>query len=520
MVQAASHPHRSSPGFVLLALLTGSSCMGICDHDKGNSGKTEKDRTILPIEEQKPIPPVEVDEPRPRPTPPQVAAGKCVTEVDGLKHVARVNAEATVEGRHFTAENSVTTQPSTANQPVGLMTHDLRIQRDGQDVLVVRTTSRSEKEIEVQVRVVDEGAKFHELVLRSSDGGQGFEGTFDREVLVPLSRGAPPDSVRMASGAPLPAELQVPKDVRTAIEQLRGTIELKHRACAEVAAGMAPPSPTPAPTEDPPGHLSAPGMSAECSQCRLGAGMALATCTFVTLTSCSGSLIFYAVCAGIGEALCIGAYIGAMVVCGNTVCCPVECGDACCESGELCLNPGQTTCCHGGMQLCGGRNCCPPNDTCIHGSGECCPRGQEVCGQTCCAFGERCAAGRCCANPCGSSCCSTFERCLDPDHGTCCPQGQAVCGGTCCPAGHVCVGGACCPSNQACGSTCCQAGQFCGDASSSTCSGCPTGTSACSGYNASTCCPAGTCCGGICCGDGEHCCGPGDCRPLSSRCVR
>ncbi len=118
--------------------------------------------------------------------------------------------------------------------------------------------------------------------------------------------------------------------------------------------------------------------------------------------------------------------------------------------------------CPSGERLCYATNgaaatCCPTGLGCMT-----CAVCKDLCGETCCALGQRCDGGTCttCATPCGTRCCTANELC-DPAFGGSCVPCDNPCGSLCCPAGSQCIPSTlqCCAAP--CGTSCCAAGQTC-----------------------------------------------------------
>ena len=177
----------------------------------------------------------------------------------------------------------------------------------------------------------------------------------------------------------------------------------------------------------------------------------------------------------------------------------------CCDGKCITFNAGTTAehqvCCPKPNVVCGetsasgGPTCCPPNNCRTFKVGNflrhvCCD--QPLCGNECCAPGEKCINGKCeLGQPCGN----TFCGITTPDccNGVCCERGQC-CNNVCCSSTQTCVNGKC--TNQGCppGQTACpDKPGLC----------CPPNTTCCPSVN--TCCPANTtCCLGRGCFPGQN----------------
>jgi hypothetical protein len=218
-----------------------------------------------------------------------------------------------------------------------------------------------------------------------------------------------------------------------------------------------------------------------------------------------------AACMGIGLVACYFAYKNCLSNCRNigSPCCPVACGNGCCNYNELCLDTEQALCCSPGTLPCTGpqESCYDPRTEKCLPSGVGCPFGQE-CGNNCCGTGAVCIdsnSGACCdlltGVPCGNECCDgRTQQCTTTG---CCPKAQA-CGDTCCPGGSVCGANGQCVVAQTC-----QPGEFLCVSQDKTKQRCCAGDQAC--------CEDGSCCGGSS-NPGYQCCGSRGCV-LQTYCV-
>jgi len=220
-------------------------------------------------------------------------------------------------------------------------------------------------------------------------------------------------------------------------------------------------------------------------------------------------------CGGICDGLCAGA--NELCLDGLCVCESLACGDACCGDGEVC---DQGACCApqtcedlgascgepadgcGGVLFCGD---CGPAETCS-GTFQCECAG-VVCGDACCADGEACLAGACCAPSCDGAACGDDDGC------------GGLCDGFCAGANEACVAGTCECEAVECDGTCCAVGEVC-DAGTCVacipdCAGAACGDDdGCDGLCFGTCeDPDASCFDGLCTCDylacGDECCGPG-----------
>jgi hypothetical protein len=155
----------------------------------------------------------------------------------------------------------------------------------------------------------------------------------------------------------------------------------------------------------------------------------------------------------------------------------VSCQGVCCDHGESCFGgactPVATDICLGASR-CGERHYCNDAETCMCIESV---EGDMRCGQlpnTCylpiCETSADCAylgVGYFCDTP-DSGCCSDppahLSRCIAPCGAPPCPEAY-LCGEACCAEGERCLGGACltCADEDVCGSTCCGEGQTCVD---------------------------------------------------------
>jgi hypothetical protein len=162
--------------------------------------------------------------------------------------------------------------------------------------------------------------------------------------------------------------------------------------------------------------------------------------------------------------------------CEENFCCPVDCGQACCDLGEACLSPSSGLCCSGGESPCGGKTCCEGDQVCMP-DGSCCPAAAAIDGTCCPADGI-----------CDSACCGLLLECMAP--GLCCAPGSVVDGGICCGANQYNDGGQCCDVGTAvCGSSGCCPGTCENEACVSNSNGCIAAGGSGSTCNTVTDCP-------------------------------
>ena len=355
------------------------------------------------------------------------------------------------------------------------------------------------------------GSGFHgvqQITFISSDRVT-IQGTIDGRAITPYSIKSDPKGIRFADGSALSA-MSVDDDVKQALPKLLLGIQgkcVQTPGAASADLKLHPDNPMGG--GDPPAHPPNFNMG-PCIFCIVKgvAGEVLCDAQAVVSAGICGPL--YPVCLGAEWALCLVSYLDWL---GNTChvhgtpggssgppCCPLDCGNGCCDTGENCAGPGPnplspTLCCSAGTTSCG-VNCCVAGQTCVGGN-TCCPSG-SACGLFCCSAGQTCLTnGTCCAtgSACGGkSCCGPNQTCEMPN-GVCCNNGVAFCNGACCPDPRdICDPntGACTPQCAAgtttCGTTCCSTGQTCMNGSC-----CPT-ASVCTGTNGSSCCGAGQLC--------------------------
>ena len=176
---------------------------------------------------------------------------------------------------------------------------------------------------------------------------------------------------------------------------------------------------------------------------------------------------------------------------GKCKCNYEECKDVCCDAGEVCSQVNGRCC----LPDCAGRECgwngcggdcgeCGPNAYCTL-AGECkCSPDHVECGDECCAEGDICHKGACCAASCEDRDC-----------------GSDGCGGSCgaCGRNEVCEAGACECEYESCGGECCGSEEVCfNDACClPDCEGKECGSDACGGdcgaCGANESCVKGTC---------------------------
>ncbi|MCZ6653070.1 MAG: hypothetical protein O7D91_08580, partial [Planctomycetota bacterium] len=362
----------------------------------------------------------------------------------------------------------------------------------------------------------------------------------DREIVpVPVEE-ADPNLPEFEDGNPAPV-VDVPADLQAALIVLFEAAEVASQECdAQNGNSVARVAHTAFQDH---GHLSLPSFSSGCIECKLGCLAGAGVCAGVAAGACVAALIFYAACKAPACGACLIAYAVCLSVCSadGAPCCPVTCGDSCCLVDETCLNFDSGLCCDAGKTTCVGHSCCSNTESCINAgpeAGTCCQRAPEdlLCGNACCNSGDICTAeiSLCCPSdqpPCDGVCCDSGEQCVGET--TCCALGNIcgdaccdeldsgcieslslccsfvtpVCGNKCCGIGESCLGGTlCCPSDRVCAGVCCEAGSGCN--AQNTCEACPNANEKfCS--ESGTCCPTTKVCSPIadlCCDAGELYC--------------
>jgi hypothetical protein len=379
--------------------------------------------------------------------------------------------------------------------------------------------------------------------VTSVDGITATGRLFGRDVL-PFRLSQPPNTVQFADGRPAPV-VTIEQDDLVLANQLANAMQTGVPPCLGGAGAGTPVLGGAAPQTAPDvlGHTSDPENSAACIACEdAGCGLTFGACTSANIVVDTSCGVFAPICFLLGEVACFGAGLLCQASC-SMPCCPVNCGNGCCDRNETCLNTGFQLCCSAGTFGCGTDQCCnegnpatgQPPDTCLvggpHGA-SCCPSGNPVCNNACCNPGQVCAPGNTCCDPQNlclgqgngtGGCCQNGDKCLQS--GICCPaiSGQPCGSGSdaaCCDtAREECVNAPtpqCCPRTAVCfdpangSTTCCNPGDTC---INGVCSQCGAGTQACidGQGNTSCCAPNAACCGpNNCCAPGQFCCpGPG-----------
>lgn len=477
--------------------------------------------------------------------------GPFTLRADGSAVAINASATGVLNGQTVTYAKTVTKSGPGAGRSASRST----ISIGGKSVLEVNATSDitgPAPRVQVSVRFAGSATATASASLFSDDG-RILQGTINGKRVLPFSIRSDAGAVKFSDGTAMPS---TPTDaaVAAAVDFILGKAKAQTAATYAVADTVAPVK-ADLRKKLKPGHGSNPQASLGCIGCEGGCAAAGITCALVAAGGCTASLFFYPVCIAIAEGACAIAEILCVSACHNTgaPCCPVGCGDGCCDHTEICLDDTRGVCCSEGTDTCARVSCCAPTDQCITANGTCCPKGQVICANQCCDPGEicqnnsvccpknqkvcgticcppnhSCVNGKCCPDQlaCGKVCCDELSTCADAATGLCCGFASVVCGSVCCPPGSSCIGGKCCPGNSVCGGVCCPNGETCLDAATHKCQPCPKGLVACSPDPAGPglCCPPGhSCCNGACCPNASDiCCDPPQhaggfaCNPISN----
>jgi hypothetical protein len=236
-----------------------------------------------------------------------------------------------------------------------------------------------------------------------------------------------------------------------------------------------------------PGNHWNPRTSTRCVSCVNDCGAAEVACIAASTGACAALWVvpfigggLFAGCAAAATALCTAAAESCSSNCFNigSQCCPVACGNSCCNSSELCLDSGQGLCCTAGTLPCYG-----PNKSCYD------PRREK-----CLPSGAGCPVG----SECGDNCCDQYSQCIDPNLGNCCSRFSGIpCGSECCDIlTQGCTAMGCCPREQACDDYCCSSGYICRNGQCIVAKTCSAAESLCVSDDGKSqnCCPRGMSC--------------------------
>ena len=176
---------------------------------------------------------------------------------------------------------------------------------------------------------------------------------------------------------------------------------------------------------------------------------------------------------------------------GECSCKYANCGNTCCSQGQTCY---LGSCC---SPSCSGKEC--GADGCGGSCGQC-PGAQYQCNNGKCLCTPNCSGKECGPDGCGGQCgtCGQYAHCSGGN----CVCDDTACGIACCAPGQTCFQGQCCaPScwGKECGSDGC--GGQCGTCGAD--SSCQNGQCVCSFQQ----------CGGTCCGGNQDCNGGVCCSP-------
>lgn len=168
---------------------------------------------------------------------------------------------------------------------------------------------------------------------------------------------------------------------------------------------------------------------------------------------------------------------------------PLSCGEGCCDVGQHCIN--NSYCCPSGNKICGNVCCAGSNYSCLGSDGRYCCPADKVCGGACCGDDESCQQTH--TSPSQLACCDAVRGCpkvCEDAAGASHPE--LLCAETCCAADTIQF----CRVNE----------QGVGSCDGETCTeGADTGKLKCvetrsDGSETVSCCAAGEkCCNGTCC---------------------
>lgn len=473
----------------------------------------------------------------------------------------KVNAEArTGDGVELTLEKRLV----AANDDGDALLTDTLVNADGELLMrILESWDAEQHEVTVEYGPRVPGLTMVTAVLE--DGV--LNGTVNGRDIVPMAiEVADPDEIEFEDGNPAPDPGTTP-EIETGLSDLFQAASTAAQKCeggdAEAASLLTA-------KRGDRGHVSLATFTSGCLGCKGACYGILAGCAAVAAAGCIAALIAYAACVIPAEAGCLIAFGSCLAICNmdGKPCCPVGCGDGCCLTEEICLNPSAELCCRQGQFSCFGNECCDNSEICFDSGPNvqtCCPV-NDRCGEQCCIGGDICGVeeaslcceahqtgcidrccnedncineggqGLCCDtdNICGDSgsnqvCCAPLDTCVRGTTNYCCGFDSPPCGGGCCAVGETCLEGTnCCPPERVCpGNICCSEGSGC-NLQTDTCVDCPLpGHHYC--QQAGTCCAnetpsnkTGTVCSPIpdlCCDAGELYCGqPGSCRP-SAQCI-
>jgi hypothetical protein len=419
---------------------------------------------------------------------------------------------------------------------------DTTVEADGERVMVIaEEISSARQKITIDYGAAVPGPTATRIILENGT----LSGTIHGRELVPMAVDeAGPTAVRFEDGEPPPSESGVNPDIEDALPDLLKAASSAAEKCVGMNGTVEAQQAVVGKRGDR-GHVSSPTFSSGCIECKAGCLAAEAACALAGFACASLPWPANLICIAAEETSCFVAYLVCIGVCNadGSPCCPVGCGDGCCESQETCMTPAARICCGPGQTTCLGTECCDntevcidagpnagtccdpanrcvdaccnPTDSCLPGVSLCCSAEQTPCVDKCCdtagCIDTGPNAGTCCEfeNICGTSCCEGPGSCI-PSLSLCCGFATPACGNKCCNAGESCLGGLnCCPNERLCAGTCCIEGSGC-DLTTNTCKACPMPNTKFCSQGGGICCPTTQVCpeipGGECCPSGQLWC--------------
>lgn len=477
-------------------------------------------------------------------------AGSCepAPESEGPGWVVTASAVSS-EGRELTYRKHII---AVGDDGSGTMS-ETTIDANGERVMqVVEESTPTRHEVRIAYGPLVPGLTMATAVVED----EVLTGSVNGRAVVPMPLGQQdPLEPRFEDGE-LEPDPGIDPDIEDALPRLFGNAADGAQMCAQ-ANGAAP---LVVEKRGDRGHVSLPAFSDGCLKCKGICATGLLACNISAAAGCVAATLWYALCLASAEAACFTTYAVCILGCNadGEPCCPVGCGDGCCDDGETCINEDQQLCCGTSQFICLGRECCDNTEVCINGgpeAGTCCDPANR-CNENCCEPGDSCItevseccepeqtpcvdkccdeagcidqglnAGTCCEpdDICNDTCCSDLDSCIRFPNGTglCCGFATPACGNRCCGVDESCLGNnACCPNNRVCQGICCPEGSGC-DLQTNKCKSCPMPNEKyCS--ESDSCCPLTEVCTPIqdlCCPAGQMYCGiPLQCRP-SEECLR
>jgi hypothetical protein len=241
--------------------------------------------------------------------------------------------------------------------------------------------------------------------------GQTVSEQVDGRIVQPLSTGDVQNAstgslpaVTFADGGP-PPTVTAPAGFFSDIGLIAAAAQTSTSECglAPVVDGPAGSSGSP-PFE--PGHSSNVLGSSRCLGCNNNCALISVACLGAAGVACGSlgatlsAVPFLAVAVGItcgvlADIGCVGAKNACTDGCKNVgnPCCPINCGNSCCDFNETCLNAGSSLCCAPPYTICQGpaESCVNTSEAVCLASGAGCPIGMPTCGSgqdvVCCPTG-------------------------------------------------------------------------------------------------------------------------------------